>query len=104
MVGVYNEYGIHAFDRQVRIIWIAMQNRDVTVILQDLPEPQKDQREPANVLCQDPTALTNSRGKFEREVSRAASQVDNDISGLRVKRLDNIGWALPQVAFSFHSV
>ena len=81
-----------------------MQNSDVAFILLELSEPQKHQRQPADVLCQNAAALTNWRRKFEREVSRTTSQIDNDVSGPQIQCLDNIGWTLPLVAFSFDRV
>lgn len=104
MICVRNEYGIRALYRQVRIIRITMQNFDVAFVLQELPKPQKCQREPANVLCQNATALANWRRKFEREVPRTTSQIDNDVPRPQIQCLDNIGWSLPLVPFSLDDV
>jgi hypothetical protein len=62
------------------------------------------QRRPADVLCQNPSAFADWCRKFEREVSRTASQIDNYVSGLQIQCLDNIGWPLPLVPFSLHDV
>ena len=104
MVCVHNQHGIHGLYRQMRIIRIAMQNLDVAFILHELPEPQKHQWEPANVLCQDAAVLTNCCRKFEREVSRTTAQIDNYASGPQIKCLDNIGWPLPLVPLSLDDV
>lgn len=104
MICVRDEYGIRALYRQVRIIWITAQNFDVAFILQDLPEPQKHQREPANVLCQNATTLTDRRRKFEREVSRTASQIDNYVSRPQIQCADNVSRTLPGIALSFDNI
>ena len=104
MIRIGNEYGIHALRRQVRIVGFAMHNVDVALAFLECPEPQKHQRQPADVLCQNPSAWPNWRRKFEREVSRTASQIDNYVSGLQIQCLDNIGWPLPLVPFSLNDV
>ena len=104
MIRIGDEYGIHALYRQVRIVGFAMHNADVVLASLECPEPQEHQRQPADVLCQNATAFANWRRKFEREVSRTASQIDNYVSGLQIQCLDNIGWPLPLVSFSLNDV
>ena len=81
-----------------------MNDVDVALALEERPEPQEHQRQPADVLCQNATAFTNWRRKFEREVSRTASQIDDYVSGLQIQCLDNIGWTLPLVPLSLDDV
>ena len=47
---------------------------------------------------------SNWRRKFEREISRTASQIDDYISRLQIQCLDDIGWPLPLVPFSLNDV
>src|ERR1700686_964579 len=79
-----------------------MYNSDVASL--NRPQPQEHQRQPTNVLCQNATAFTDWRRKFECEVPRTASQIDDYVSGIQIQSLDNIGWTLPLVAFSLHDV
>ena len=104
MIRIGNEYGIHALHRQVRIVGFAMHNADVALASLECPEPQEHQRQPADVLCQNATALADWRRKFECEVSRTASQIDNYVSGLQIQCLDDIGGTLPLVPFSLNDV
>ena len=101
MICVDNKYGLRALHRQVRIVGFAQHNADVVLTSLECPEPQEYQRQPADVLCQNSSAPAHWRRKFEREVSRTASQIDNYISRLQIQCLDNIRWSLPLVAASF---
>ena len=67
MIRVGNEYGIHAVQRQMRIVVFTMNNADVVLVSLECPEPQKHKRQPANVLCENPSLWADRRRKFERE-------------------------------------
>jgi hypothetical protein len=88
----------------VRVVGLAKHNVVIVLASLDCPDPQERQWQPTNVLCQNSTVLTDRRRKFEREVSRAASQVDNCVSGLKIQCLKNLGRTLPLVPFRLNNV
>src|ERR1035441_3120265 len=102
MIRIGDEDSIHAIHRQMRIVGFAMNNGDVVVASLECPEPQEHQRQPADVLCQNATALANWRRKFECEVSRTVSQIDNYVSEFQIQCLDDIRWPLPLVPLSLN--
>jgi hypothetical protein len=101
MVRVSNEHGIYALHGQVWIARVAMHNADVVLTSLNCPEPQEDKRQSADVLCQDSAAAADGWRKLQREISRAAPQIDNNISGLKVECPDDVGRLLPLIALSF---
>ena len=68
------------------------------------PEPKEHQRQSADILCDDAAPATNWRRKFQCEISRTASEVDNYVAGPKIQRLDNVRRPLPLVTISLHFI
>jgi hypothetical protein len=61
-----------------RVILVAFHDRKIPPAVKHRPNPQKRQRLPANIHRNDLAARANRAGKFEGEVTRAASKIHND--------------------------
>ncbi len=104
MVCVRNQNGVHALPGHARIAGFAKKNAYVAFSSLDRPDPQKRERQPANVFRQNAATRANWIRKFEREVTGTTSQIKHYVSGLQIKRLENFVWLLPFVSFSLNGI
>src|SRR5579862_5381784 len=104
MIGVRDEHFIHLPPGQMRVRGAAAYHGNVALILQNRSEPEKCQRQSANVFGENAAGLSNWRGKFQCEISGAASEVHNDVTWANTQGLEDCRGALPLVAFRFHHV
>src|ERR1700739_2182170 len=69
MIGVVDEHFIHLLPSQIHVRRAAVYDTDVALILQNRSEPEKCQRQSANVLGENAATLSGWRGKFQCKIS-----------------------------------
>src|SRR5215471_18214492 len=103
MKGVRDQYGVRRRRLEVGIVNCTDVDVNVPVPLSERSYTQKQQRQLPQIDSNHPPLRADRTGKFQSEIARPRTQIDNDASRSHIERLDYVCRALPSVALGFHS-
>jgi hypothetical protein len=80
MVGVRDEHRVHNSSRQVRIVRVSDMDAYIVLTPGKCPDPQKEQRQFANIHSENFARPADRARQFQREVARTRAHISNHIA------------------------